>query len=306
MPDKWSMVQCEKCRSIWLDPRPDARSLPRAYDEYYTHNQESDEIPMHGAEGIVWKLVHGYINHRFGMHLTPATVLGYPLFSLIEPLRLKLDYYGRHLTHAHVGKPGRLLDIGSGNGAFLARAVAMGWQVQGCEIDPKALATCRNMGIHVLEGDAFHSSLDEQSFDVITMCHVIEHVEDQRALLRRVNRLLKPGGSFWIALPNPQSIGLHVFGSAWHALHPPYHLSIPSRAILTSWLEGEGFTDITGLRRGSHVRNVWRISQSIAQREGIPCPRGLRLFAWRLIADALATVSTRRAEETVLLAKRPN
>lgn len=305
MPDRWRMVQCGDCQSLWLNPRPDAQSLPRAYDDYYTHNVEPDDVPQRGTSGLAWRLIHGYLNHRFGMHREPATGWGYAIFLLIEPWRLKLDYYGRHLTRRRVGKPGQLLDIGCGNGAFLARAADMGWKVQGCEIDPKAVATCRSIGIEVVEGDAFHPSLIGQSFDVITMSHVLEHVADQPALLQHTHDLLRPGGQLWLALPNPQSIGLRMSGSAWHALHPPYHLCIPSQAVLVDWLKQKGFSDIRLLRRGAHVQNVWRTSQTIAQREAIATPSKGRMLAWRIIADVLATVSPHRAEETVLLAKKP-
>lgn len=304
MPDKWRMHQCTDCRSIWLDPRPDGQSLPRAYNDYYTHNAEPDDIPRNGGSGLAWRLIHGYLNRRFGMHRQPASTWGYAFFSLIEPWRLKLDYYGRHLTRDRVGPPGRLLDIGCGNGAFLARAADMGWQVQGCEIDPKAAAICRNLGINILEGDAFHPSLTTQSFNVITMSHVIEHVQDQPALLQRTHDLLRPGGSLWLALPNPQSVGLQVSGTAWHALHPPYHLSIPSLCILKNWLKNAGFSNVQPLRRGAHVRTVWRLSQAIAKRESLPAPSPAWLFICRMLADGLASFSPYQAEETVLLARK--
>lgn len=305
MPDIWRMVQCADCQSIWLDPRPNAQSLPLAYDDYYTHNTEANDVPQNGGSGLAWRLIHGYLNRRFGMHRKPASGWGYAIFSLIEPWRLKLDYYGRHLTHNRVGTPGRLLDIGCGNGAFLNRAKDMGWQVHGCEIDPKAVAACRSIGIDVIEGDVFAPQLAEQSFDVITLSHVIEHVHDQPALLQRARDLLRPGGWLWLAAPNPQSIGLLISNSAWHALHPPYHLCIPSQLILTNWLKEQGFSEIQLLRRGAHVRQIWRTSQAIAQREVIAAPSSGRLFAWRLLADALATISPCRAEETVLLARKP-
>lgn len=305
MPDLWRMVQCTDCQSIWLDPRPDAQSLPRAYDDYYTHNTEADDVPQNGGSGLAWRLIHGYLNKRFDMHRKPAASWGYAVFSLIEPWRLKLDYYGRHLTHNRVGSPGSLLDIGCGNGAFLKRAKDMGWHVYGCEIDPKAVTACRSVGIDVIEGDAFAPELAGQSFDVITMSHVIEHVHDQPALLHRAHDLLLPGGWLWLAAPNPQSIGLFISNSAWHALHPPYHLCIPSRLILTNWLKEQGFSEIKLLRRGAHARQVWRTSKVIAQREVITAPSSAPLFAWRLLADALATISPYWAEETVLLARKP-
>ena len=64
-------------------------------------------------------------------------------FSSIEPLRLKLDYYARHLQ----GTPSRLLDVGCGNGGFLLRAREMGWKAEGCDPDPQAVQTCRNLGL---------------------------------------------------------------------------------------------------------------------------------------------------------------
>lgn len=305
MPDKWRMPQCRDCSSIWLDPRPDSVSLPRAYDNYYTHNVESEEVSHTGSSGLIWKLINGYLNRRFNMQRQPVSKLGYILFSLIEPLRLKLDYYGRHLNYARLGKPGKLLDIGCGNGAFLARATEMGWQVQGCEVDPKAVTTCRNIGLDVIEGDAFQPAFTADSFDVITMSHVIEHVVDQQALLRRVNTLLRPGGILWLAAPNPKSIGLGLFRSSWSELHPPCHLSIPSAKVLKSWLKEEGFSDIINMRRGAHTKRVWLPSKRIAQREQIVEPSDTKLLIWRLSADLLSTFSSRWAEETVLFARKP-
>ncbi|WP_323753988.1 class I SAM-dependent methyltransferase [Marinobacter sp.] len=305
MPDHWSMSQCTDCQSIWLNPRPDPLSLPRAYDNYYTHNINSDDLPKNGVKGIAWRLVHGYLNNRFNMNLKPSTGWGYTLFTLIEPWRLKLDYYNRHLTPRNVGKPGKLLDIGCGNGAFLSRAAEMGWQAKGCEIDPKAVSACHSIGLDVLEGDAFCPELKEQSFDVITMSHVIEHVHDQQALLQRTYDLLRPGGWLWLATPNPQSIGKKISGTAWHALHPPYHLCITSQTILIDWLKDKGFTTIHHVRRGSHVRNVWNASQFIARQERIPRLSSASLLCWRIISDCLSTISPKWGEETVLLARKP-
>lgn len=304
MPDVWQIVCCADCGSLWLDPRPDEQSLPRAYKEYYTHGAECEDVPDRGIGGFAWQLIHGYLNRRFGMHRAPADTLGYPILSLIEPWRLKLDYYGRHLTRRSFRTPGTLLDIGCGNGAFLARAKEMGWTVAGCDPDAKAVAMCRQLNLDVIQGDAFAVSLDGQRFDVVTLSHVIEHVSEPLVLVRRIHELLRPRGVLWMALPNPQSIGLHVFGSGWHALHPPYHLCIPSRDIVRGWLERSGFVHIKFLRRGAHARVAWRLSTRIGVRQSLPRSSALEVAFLRYIADALATVGTRRAEETVVVAHR--
>lgn len=136
--------------------------------------------------------------------------------------------------------------------------------------------------------------------------HVLEHVADQPAFLRRLFGLLRPGGSLWLALPNPDSRGLEAFGAAWHALHPPYHLCVPSRMMLEDWLCDVGFEKLRFMRRGAHVRRVWRLSQAIAARERLTVPGNIMLKWLRVLADLSATISSRRAEEIVVMACKPN
>lgn len=304
MPDIWHMVGCADCGSLYLDPRPDAESLPRAYQDYYTHQVEREDVPDSAAGGLLWSLIHGYLNWRFGMRRTPSNKLGALLFSAIEPLRLKLDYYGRHLTRRRFPKPGRLLDVGCGNGTFLMRAREMGWDVIGCEPDAKAVTACHAQGLDVIQGDVFSPALDGQRFDVLTISHVLEHVADPRALLKRANALMYPGGVLWIAIPNTGSLGLRVFRKAWINLHFPFHLCIPSPDRLLVWINASGFESARRVRRGVHARFHWSRSLPIAQREKVTVPSTLGLGALRTIADLLASFTAGWAEETIIIAHK--
>mgnify|MGYP000137857559 CR=1 FL=1 len=185
------------------------------------------------------------------------------------------------------------------------RARDMGWQVTGCEPDPKAAMTCRKLGLHIYEDSAFHSELGSESFDVITLSHVIEHVQNPTALLARIQSLLRPGGLLWLALPNPAALGLRVYGAAWRGLHMPYHLCIPNQQVLRRWIVDAGFVHCRFKRRGAHARAQWRDSHSIAEREGLPVPTPVVHWLTRVVADLLATGSPRWAEETVLVARKP-
>ena len=305
MPDIWRMVGCADCGSLYLDPRPDAESLPRAYQDYYTHQAEHEDVPDSGAGGLLWSLIHGYLNWRFGMRRTPSNKLGALVFSAIEPLRLKLDYYGRHLTRRRFPEPGRLLDVGCGNGAFLMRAREMGWEVTGCEPDAKAVAACHAQGLDVIQGDVFSAVLDDQRFDVVTISHVLEHVTDQSALLRRARALMHPGGVLWVALPNPHSLGLRIFGAAWRGLHAPFHLCIPSQYQLGFLMQSAGFRSIKMIRRGAHSRRLWADSTAIALREQTAIRSHPLLSLPRVLTDFLATFTPRFAEETVVIARKP-
>lgn len=304
MPDVWRIVECHDCQTLWLEARPDDVSLSKAYDNYYTHEADQENLNEQKSNSLIWKLIYGYLNKRFGMKYKSAYSLGYILFTLIEPWRLKLDYYGRHLTYKNVGQPGKLLDIGCGNGSFVQRAKDMGWQAQGCEIDPKAIKTCHALGLNVLQGNAFHPELKPNSFDVITLSHVIEHVADQKSLLSRIYELLKPDGVLWLAAPNPNSIGLKIFQANWSEFHPPCHLSIPSIKILENMLKDCNFSQIEKLRRGAHAKRVWRPSIRIAKNEKINFNNKFSLKTKQLIADLNATFSSEKAEEVIFMAKK--
>lgn len=307
--ERWRMKRCAGCRSLYLDPRPDEASLPRAYEHYYTHTAQEAPVPRTGAAALVWSLVHGYLNHRFGLRRTPGRAAGRWLFALLPPLGLKLDYYGRHLYAGRFPRGGRLLDVGCGNGLFVARAREMGWRAEGLEPDPRAAAACRERGERVIEGDLRHCPAEwREAFDVITLSHCIEHMREPAADLGRLAGLLRPGGWLWLALPNPGSPGARLFGGAWRGLHAPFHLAIPSQRQLRRMLESAGFERIQPLRRGAHAAMIWRESLS-ALASGPDAGHGplqqRLLAAARPLVDLAATLSPAWGEETVMLARRP-
>lgn len=304
MPDVWRMVRCAGCGSMYLNPRPDASSLPAAYAQYYTH-VDSEEDPTRERAGLLHGLINGYLAARFGFNRANSHRLGAYLFRALVPLRMKLDVYGRHLpsTFCHSGT--RLLDAGCGSGDFLLRAAEMGLRAEGCEPDEKAVETCRAAGLQVVHGDLFAPDLDSRRYDVITMNHVIEHVPVPLDLLRRAWALLNPDGFLWLALPNPASLGSRVFGRGWKGLHPPYHLVIPSQDVLAGWLEECGYLGVRFIRRGPQSPGMWRESVALSLREQCSPPAWCEWFV-RYLGHGLSTVSSKWAEETIVVARKPS
>lgn len=306
--DTWYMHRCAGCGSLYLDPRPDQESLPRAYEVYYTHNPDDEQVSTSGLAGVLWRLIHGYLNQRFALSRQPAAASGAWLFWLMVPWRMKLDYYGRHLYPNDFPQRGRLLDVGCGNGSFLARAVEMGWKVNGLDPDPAAVAVCARQNLHVVQGTLRDAPAGwAGQFDVVTMSHSIEHVTDPGLELKRVFGLLRPGGMLWLACPNPDSLGSRVYARAWRELHPPYHLVIPSARQLSRLLLDAGFVDLVPLRRGVHARRMMRESAENARHAGGVSMQARALLAplIRVMADIAASVVPGGAEETVIMAKRP-
>ncbi|MFZ4105171.1 class I SAM-dependent methyltransferase [Flavobacterium sp.] len=116
---------------------------------------------------------------------------------------------------------GRILDIGAGVGDFLNVAKNDGWQTIGIEPSDKAKAIAKSKGVSFVES---LSELESNSFDVITMWHVLEHVPDLENQIKELKRLIKPTGTVIIAVPNFKSYDASYYGKFWAAYDIPIHL----------------------------------------------------------------------------------
>lgn len=139
------------------------------------------------------------------------------------------------------GRPGRLLDIGTAAGAFVAAAKARGWDAEGC--DPNRWLAewgSRHYGIRIRQGSVFEQPYEENSFDVITMWDVIEHTLNPREMLDRVRVLLKPGGVLVVNYPDIGSWIARALGRRWLFL-TSVHLYYFDRRTVRKMLENAGF-----------------------------------------------------------------
>ncbi len=99
-----------------------------------------------------------------------------------------------------VERPGRLLDVGCGDGMFLDLAHQHGWTVTGTELS--AAAAFRQTRWDIKQGEVWEAGLPSDSFDLVTSWHVIEHASDPTRMMREIYRVLKPEGRLVLATPN--------------------------------------------------------------------------------------------------------
>ena len=130
-------------------------------------------------------------------------------------LKNKLD-----LINSQQPNKGRILDIGAGTGDFLSVAKNDGWQTVGVEPSTKAKAIAINKGVSFVENTI---ELENNSFDVISMWHVLEHVPNLENQIKELKRLLKPNGTLIIAVPNFKSFDAKYYGKFWAAYDVPIH-----------------------------------------------------------------------------------
>ena len=188
--ESFAIQQCEACTFQFTNPRPDAAHIGRYYEseEYVSHNS--------GAGGI--------INQAYKV-------------ARVFTMRRKVALVNKLATK------GRLFDYGCGTGHFLAAAKADGWQVAGWEPNARAREEAsRRVGQPV--GIESLVQYQEASFDAITLWHVLEHVHELNDTLQQLIRLLKPGGTLLVAVPNVDSLDAQHYRQDWAAYDVPRHL----------------------------------------------------------------------------------
>jgi 2-polyprenyl-3-methyl-5-hydroxy-6-metoxy-1,4-benzoquinol methylase len=288
-PGAWDFYRCGACGSGYYNPRPTPESVGRLYEAYYTH---AHTAPLEYAQlSLLGKLRrilgNGYRNYRFGMRERPASILGVLAVWLMPDQRALLDTGGRHLPKR---PKGRLLDVGCGNGDFLLFAQRAGWEAIGVEPDPKAVEVARARGLTVHLGtlETLHEA--PESFQGITMNHVIEHVHHPRATLEHCYRLLKRGGWLWIETPNLDAQGHARYGENWIGLDTPRHLVVFTDRSLLRLLEEVGFARIERLPYCPLCERVYGMSRALAigasPHQSPPLPREERLLARQAEASA--------------------
>lgn len=307
-PGTWTLCRCDHCGCAYLDPRPTEASIGTAYASYYTHELAEIpswlSVPNSRFPRTRWRLRAGYINARYGYRLAPASRLGRLVLPLLPRARENADRWVRHAPRPS-GRA-KLLDVGCGEGYFLREMLAAGWDVVGIEPDPQAASTARRVGAPVIEARLVDAELPGESFDLVTLNHVLEHMHDPLTELTACRLALRPSGLLWIATPNLSSAGHARFGRSWLGLDPPRHLVLFTPSALVNALGTAGFEIVREplFRVAPHY---FRSSFAIARgadpmHDSRRLPRILALRA--RLADVRATLQHAVAEEIVVLARK--
>lgn len=223
--ESFQLVECRQCGLIFLNPRPSAAEIGRYYPDTYEPHQQS------AAAGSM-----------FSWHMRRMR-------------QFQLDFLQQFLS-----PPGRLLDLGCATGEFLLVARDGGWTVSGVEMMPLAAAVARDTHqLNVAVSSAEDANLEPETYDVITMWDVLEHLQSPQTVLEKCRRALKPGGWLIFAIPNLKSFDRQLFGPAWLGWEAPRHLFFFTPRTLQQLLSRNGLT----LQHGACIgggRGVFEIS----------------------------------------------
>jgi 2-polyprenyl-3-methyl-5-hydroxy-6-metoxy-1,4-benzoquinol methylase len=202
-----TLYKCPSCKLLFVYPIPPSASV---YDETY----------FSGADNGF-----GYVDYDVDKE---------PMIPVFEKY---MD------TVAKLGlKSGKLLDVGAATGFFMDIAKKRGFAVKGVELSDYAAAIGRKKGLDILTQDLEGARLPAESFDIITLFDVLEHVPDPKKFLLEVKRLLKKGGLIVVNTPNGDSIPARILGTRWHLIVPPEHLHYFSPKNLGTFMKKNGFS----------------------------------------------------------------
>ena len=188
----FTVSQCNECGFRFTNPRPNADALGAYYQSnaYIAHSNTQK-----GFIAFTYQRIRNYTIHRKIARI-----------SALHPA-------------------GSLLDIGCATGEFLAACRKKGWKVTGVEPDEKAASfATQHFHLNVFPETALKTFADG-SFEVITLWHVLEHVDSLHERVEEIYRLLAPGGLAVVAVPNPACYDAHHYGTFWAAWDVPRHLS---------------------------------------------------------------------------------
>jgi 2-polyprenyl-3-methyl-5-hydroxy-6-metoxy-1,4-benzoquinol methylase len=187
----FQFAECGTCHTLFCTPTPTPEEIKEVYTHYYTIYYE-------------WFRLHKLMKRIQARHR----------FSRVMRCL--------HQT-ADAPSPTNWLDVGCGHGWFLELAKKNGWQAYGIDfLADEIVQSMVEKGIHIHNGSLESSSWPKDSFGIITMWHVLEHLRDPKNALRIVSELITPGGFLILAVPNRESKGLEKAGEQWTWLQEPF------------------------------------------------------------------------------------
>jgi len=205
------VVRCDDCGLVFFNPQPSDDELARIYNADYFLGSDSEA--------------------------------GRDTVSKIKQATAKL--YLSEIRRYRGFESGRLLEVGCGDGDFLVSAEADGWRVTGVEYSPAACKTARQRlkNGEVRCGELQQAGLTAEQFDLCVVSDVIEHVRAPLEFLQEIHRLLKPGGTLFIATPSIDSWSARIMRQKWMEFKAE-HLTYFDRQTIQTALFKSGFREI--------------------------------------------------------------
>jgi SAM-dependent methyltransferase len=267
--EKFMLIKCRECGLVITQDHPDEKDAGRYYESanYVSHNDKAG-----GIAAAVYRIAREFM--------------------------LKRKY--RMICKEAGPKKGKLLDIGSGTGHFLAMMKMKGWDVAGIEVNEKAREySNEKFGLDV-KASPDNSLKTGESFDVITLWHVLEHFQDPFSYMNEISKLLRKEGVLIIALPNCQSSDALYYSEFWAAWDVPRHIWHFTPDVFKQFAEKYGFAVKSVKPLPLDVFYISILSEKY-RKSKIPFIKGFFRGAWLILTGSL--INHKSSSLTYILVK---
>lgn len=184
-----------------------------------------------------------YLSENYISHSDTSKGFISKIYHAVRKITLKNK---RKLVVSQVQKTqGSLLDIGAGTGAFANTMKQFGWTITALEPDETATNIAKQKYNIDLQNPATLYNLHQNSFDAITLWHVLEHIHTLKEYLQQFHRILKKEGKLFIAVPNYTSYDAQHYKEFWAGYDVPRHLYHFSPTGMVQLANEMGFNLIT-------------------------------------------------------------
>lgn len=170
------------------------------------------------------------------------------------------------------GDPLKILEVGSSTGLLLALLKKKGWGVLGIEPSKKAAEVAKERAIKTLNTSFEQAKIKKESFDLVVLNHVLEHMENPIGVLAKVSQLIKKDGIVFIDVPNFGSLSAKIFGNSWKYILPEEHRWHFTYTSLKNLLERTGFRVIFRETRSgiwdyqNPAKEIWDSARGLKKR----------------------------------------
>lgn len=277
----FQVVRCSSCGHDYMNPAPVLDSLAACYPANYGPHQNlpSGSFPEDDVEND--RSIDGAVSSQEQGQLSEKQADGSaqrPWFLRIIPLKkvpgLRRFYFwlmddrsqvfpsieeGQGRATDSEGAGLKAFELGCAAGAYLQKLHQAGWCVEGLEPGIEAAKKAQQAGLNVRQGLLSEQTYSVDDYDWIAMWMVLEHVPDPVQTLQQLHRMLRPGGTIGLSVPNAGCWEPMVFGRHWDAWDLPRHLQHFRPKTIRNLLETCGFTDI----RIQHQRSVLNVIGSL-------------------------------------------
>ncbi len=239
----FGFLSCACCEHHFVAPTPELGTIYQFYDEgYYTRKNAKTAL-----EGHLYSRSKAWVaKHRF------ATSSGIPGSISSGILRLAtgaVELLSGRIISFSLSVPltlpntAKMLDIGCGDGSWLVFMQSKGYaNLEGNDILNECISTVGELGIPFHWGDLPEINLTAESYDLIRLEHVLEHIGEPVTYLTEVARLLTETGTLVLTIPTIDSPCFKKLGKSWRALELPIHLNMFSLKSLLIILDRAGLT----------------------------------------------------------------